>query len=111
SVKKFTEAMMTKSKTKNPTPSINVNLCPIHSAKPVSLNPSARANPPPKRIKTPQGIFSAVFQSKILPFFLESGSINRMTTPVKTIMVSSIPGIYLDRKKLLEIQAKQTKEK
>ena len=67
---------------------------PIHSAKPVLLIAEAMLNPPPKRIKTPQGkrLVSDHFSRKVCSLML-AGIIKKATAAAIAIPASDKPGI------------------
>ena len=94
SVKKFTIAIKNKSIIKSDAPSSKVICPPIHSAKPLVVNPCANAKPPPKSNRIPQGNLTASFQLISFLFFsLDAGKINNIIPEITAIIVSSILGI------------------
>ncbi|MPM77609.1 hypothetical protein SDC9_124615 [bioreactor metagenome] len=77
---------------------------PTHRERPLSLNPVARANPPPKRRRILHGNFTALSQSIIIPLFpvdepplFPAGIINSIIA----IKIATVPSlIYLDSGKI-----------
>ena len=68
---------------------------PIQIARPDDFTAAARLKPPPKRSKTPHGIFSAVFQSSKVGVFLSlepDGTININIAPAMAMSASLSQG-------------------
>ena len=93
SVKKLTDAIKMKTKSINEIPSNKVIWLPIHNARPLSLNPAARAIPPPNNNKIPHGNLTASSHFKIFLSLFFVGNKNIMIAPIIAMIVSSIPGI------------------
>jgi len=72
----------------------NVKLWDTHSARPVSANPLAIANPPPIKSATPHGTFSVSSHERSEASSL-AGIINSSSAPVIAILASVTWGIYL----------------
>ena len=67
-----------------------LRLFPIHSAKPLDLNPIAKAIPPPNKIKIPHGIRIAHSQFNRNSFFLKFTGIKKSKMDAKIATVASL---------------------
>ena len=92
SVKKFTLAIIVIKTISSPISLSKLKWLPSHTANPESLNPFARAIPPPNNKSTPQGIFSASFQDINLSVLLFEGRRNKVKTAIKAMIESFIEG-------------------
>ena len=95
SVRKLTAAINKKRINKIGRPFSEMNCCPIHSASPVEVNPFASAMPPPNRMSTPHGNFTASCQLSMRSPDRPLGSKHSAIPAVIAIMLSSSCGIQI----------------
>lgn len=111
SVKKLTAAINTNINTIMDSPDKDVIWLPIHTARPLTSKPLAKAIPPPNSKIIPQGICTASSQLINCSFLFLAGIRNSTMAKQIAIMVSSNPGKNCCKRKDLVIQQKAVNAK